>query len=120
MSCRSMALTISPAIYPLHIHRCSSCGDELVCACPDRRDVERVTGERRKLLCLDCAEMEALLKDFFGSAHKWRNDLGAVNQGRAERGLPALEPEGLPTAEDLDAAAEEQRIREATKGEGEE
>ena len=49
----------------IHTHKCYLCEAELTCCCPDRRDVDRVTGKERRILCLDCEQMQKELKAFF-------------------------------------------------------
>lgn len=39
-----------------HYHECASCGVTLVCVCQDRRQVDRLTGKPRKLLCVKCGD----------------------------------------------------------------
>lgn len=40
-----------------HYHECAVCGATLVCCCPDRRQVDRLTGKPRRLLCVACGEI---------------------------------------------------------------
>jgi hypothetical protein len=43
----------------IHTHRCWSCEEEMTCCCGDRRQVDRLTGKERRLLCLGCIEVRA-------------------------------------------------------------
>lgn len=41
-----------------HYHTCTGCEVTLICCCNDKRQVDRLTGQARRLLCVACGELE--------------------------------------------------------------
>lgn len=48
----------APTLNASHYHTCSECDVTLICCCPDKRQVDRLTGKPRRLLCVRCGEIE--------------------------------------------------------------
>jgi hypothetical protein len=50
----------------MHTHACYACGATITCVCPDRRDVDRVTGRPRRLYCMFCSRLRDELSGLSG------------------------------------------------------
>jgi len=48
---------LAPLLNASHYHACAICDVTLICVCDDKRQVDRVTGKPRRLLCVACGEI---------------------------------------------------------------
>lgn len=48
----------APTLNASHYHTCAGCEVTLICCCNDKRQVDRLTGQARRLLCVRCGEIE--------------------------------------------------------------
>jgi len=46
-----------------HYHQCAICEVTLICCCNDKRQVDRLTGKLRRLLCVQCGDIQAAMWD---------------------------------------------------------